>query len=71
MEPPAAEQKFTGLTFSRDTGRIALSRERMWKIRLALMEVATRKVASGDELQTLLGHYCWAALLRRPLLSIF
>ncbi|CAK0895683.1 unnamed protein product, partial [Prorocentrum cordatum] len=65
------ERTFTGITFERRSGRVGISPGRMWKIRLALQFVADRRSAPGGEIFSLLGHFTWAALLRRPLLSIF
>ncbi|CAK0869005.1 unnamed protein product [Prorocentrum cordatum] len=71
MEPPSDHQKFTGLIFDRESGRISLGRSRMWKIRQALLCQASQRYATGKELASLVGHFNWAALLRRPLLCIF
>ncbi|CAK0853843.1 unnamed protein product [Prorocentrum cordatum] len=65
------DQKFTGLNFDFETGRISVSRGRVWRLRLALLEVAERGYCSGDDMLSLLGHYTWAAILRRCLLSVF
>ena len=62
---------FTGLTFERFSGKISLSRHRIWLIRLALLYTADCKYASGDELMHLLGHFNWGVLLRRELLCLF
>ncbi|CAK0881152.1 unnamed protein product [Prorocentrum cordatum] len=71
MELPSEHQKFTGLIFDRESGRISLGRSRMWKIRQALLCQASQRYATGKELASLVGHFNWAALLRRPLLCIF
>ncbi|CAK0804483.1 unnamed protein product, partial [Prorocentrum cordatum] len=65
------EQKFTGLNFDFETGRISVSRGRIWRFRLALLEVAGRGYCSGDDMLSLLGHCAWAAILRRYLLCVF
>ncbi|CAK0842468.1 unnamed protein product, partial [Prorocentrum cordatum] len=64
-------QTFTGITFERRSGRAGISPGRMCKIRLALLFVADSRSATGGEIFSLLGHFTWAAPLRRPLLSIF
>ena len=51
------EQKFTGLNFDFETGGISVSQGRIWKLRLALLEVAERGFCSGDGMLSLLGHY--------------
>ncbi|CAK0837725.1 unnamed protein product, partial [Prorocentrum cordatum] len=70
MEPKDL-QTFTGITFERRSGPVGISPGRMWKVRLALLFVADRRSATGGEILSLLGHFTWAALLRRSLLSIF
>ncbi|CAK0870032.1 unnamed protein product, partial [Prorocentrum cordatum] len=70
MEPEDL-QTITGITFERRSGRVGISPGRMWKIRLALLFVADRRPATGGEFFSLLGRFTWAALLRRPHLSIF
>ncbi|CAK0801338.1 unnamed protein product, partial [Prorocentrum cordatum] len=70
VEALQASQKFTGLTFDQETATISLSPARLWRLRLGLRELADRGSCSGDDLQVL-GHFTWAALLRRGLLSIF
>ncbi|CAK0837915.1 unnamed protein product, partial [Prorocentrum cordatum] len=64
------DQKFTGLNFDFETGRISVSKGRVWRLRLALLEVAERGYCSGDDMLSPLGHYTWAAILRRCLLSV-
>ncbi|CAK0842885.1 unnamed protein product [Prorocentrum cordatum] len=70
LEEPTSEVKFTGLVFDQKAGAIRVSRERMWRARLAFLHVCDRGWASGDELMILVGRFTWAALLRRPLMSI-
>ncbi|CAK0831129.1 unnamed protein product, partial [Prorocentrum cordatum] len=65
------EHKFTVLNFDIETGRISASKGRIWKLRLALLEIAERGYCSGDDMLPLLGHYTWAAILRRCLLGVF
>ncbi|CAK0791906.1 unnamed protein product, partial [Prorocentrum cordatum] len=71
VEAAGSDTTFTGLSFEVASGKIRLSRSRTWKLRLALLHTASRGWASGDELRHLLGHWCWAAILRRELLSVF
>ncbi|CAK0817364.1 unnamed protein product [Prorocentrum cordatum] len=60
------DQKFTGLSFDFETGRISVSKGRIWRLLLALLEVAGRGYCSGDGVLSLLGHNAWAAILRWP-----
>jgi hypothetical protein len=70
-DEPELEQVFTGLTFHRDTGRITVARGRIWRLRLGLHQLAKRGFATGEEIGRVLGHFTWACLVRRCLLSIF
>ncbi|CAK0819692.1 unnamed protein product, partial [Prorocentrum cordatum] len=70
LEEPARGVKFTGLVFDQKAGAIRVPCERMWRVRLAFLHVCDRGWASGGELMVLAGHFTWAALLRRPLMSI-
>ncbi|CAK0852624.1 unnamed protein product, partial [Prorocentrum cordatum] len=70
MEPEDL-QTFTGITFERRSGRVGASAAQTWRGRLALLFVADRRSATGDEIFSLLGHFTWAALLRRTLLCMF
>ena len=40
-----------------------------WRLRLALKEVVSRRVISGQRLSRIIGHYTFRELLRRELLS--
>ncbi|CAK0825783.1 unnamed protein product, partial [Prorocentrum cordatum] len=71
MELPQDEQPFTGLIFEKGSGRISLSRSRIWRIRRAFQYAAEADKLTGVQMRMLLGHYTWAAMLRRPLLSVF
>jgi hypothetical protein len=52
-------QVFTGLCFERRSGRISLSTSRIWKLRLALLELLEVGWATGDQILRLLGHFTW------------
>ena len=67
---PSDEQGFTGLVFYRRSGRIAVSRSRAWRIRLAFLYAVSIGHLTGLELSKLVGHYTWSGLLRRPLLCV-
>ncbi|CAK0838344.1 unnamed protein product [Prorocentrum cordatum] len=71
MELPQDEQPFTRLIFEKGSGRISLSRSRIWRIRRAFQYAAEADKLTGVQMRMLLGHYTWAAMLRRPLLSVF
>ncbi|CAK0806131.1 unnamed protein product, partial [Prorocentrum cordatum] len=55
------DQNFTGLNFDFETGRTPVSKGRIWRLRLALLEVAERGYCSGDDMLSLLGHCTWVA----------
>ena len=65
------DHHFLGLDFDRKSGRISVSIERSWKIRLALLALAGAPRIYGPQLRKILGHFTWAVLLRREMLSIF
>lgn len=65
------DQIFAGLVFDRNTGRISVSASRIWHIRLALLHLVQCGHCSGDDLRQVLGHYNYAGILRRELLSVF
>ena len=65
------EQVFIGLCFGRQSCRLAVRYERLWRLRLAIKEVLRRRRLSGDALRCLLGHATWTGMVRRECLSIF
>ena len=65
------DQLFTGLVFDRSSGRISVAASRIWHIRLALLHLVHCGYCSGDDLRQVLGHYNYAGILRRELLSVF
>ena len=52
---PSDEQGFTGLVFYRRSGRIAVSRSRAWRIRLAFLHAVSTGQLTGLELSKLVG----------------
>ena len=64
-------QTFTGLDFRRSTAHISVTAQRLWKVRLCLQYVLRQGRISGVQLVRILGHFNWAALLGRELLSVF
>lgn len=50
-------------------GEIGLSVSRRWKLYVCIHPLPAKGVASGRDLQKVLGHLCFALLLRRDLLS--
>ncbi|CAK0905955.1 unnamed protein product [Prorocentrum cordatum] len=71
VEGPSDSQTFTGMEFDRTSGRISLSRERIWRLRAALLFAADQRYLTGRQMRRLVGHYTWSATLRRELLSVF
>ena len=70
LELSGKGQVFCGLEFDSETGRIRVPPARIWKLRLALLHVPEKGKITGSQLRRLVGHYMWAALLRRESLSI-
>ena len=71
VSPGAASSEFTGLSFDGERRVIRVSSKRIWRLRLAIDFALGTGKASGGEIRKLIGHFTWAALLRRCLLSIF
>lgn len=53
-----------------ESGRVAPSRERLWRVRLAIREILRRGAASGQQLERLIGHMTFISLCRREALSV-
>ena len=47
-----------------------MSWARVWRIRLAILHLLDKGVASGHDVQIIVGHITWAMLLRREALAI-
>ncbi|CAK0823926.1 unnamed protein product, partial [Prorocentrum cordatum] len=71
VERSGGLQKFTGLNFDVETGKISLGRGRLWRLRLGLLCAADQRHITGGDLRRLVGHFTWAALVRRELPAIF
>ena len=52
------------------SGRVAPAKDRLWRVRLAIREVLRRGVASGQQLERLVGHMTFISLCRREALSV-
>ena len=50
---------------------VTISDRRFWKIRDGLTWLLSRRRVSGKQLEILIGHCTWIALLRREVLAIF
>ena len=64
------ETKILGWQYD-NIGKFRPSRQRVWRVRLALRHLLKRGRASGQEIERLLGHITFIALGRRETLSIF
>ena len=64
------ETKILGWQYD-NMGKFRPSRQRVWRVRLALRHLLKRGRASGQEIERLLGHITFIALGRRETLSIF
>ena len=65
------DTKLLGWQIQGARGVISPTRERGWKLRLALPEIVRRGRASGRDIERLVGHATFVALLRREVLSVF
>ena len=70
LECEADSQTFTGLAFGRETGRVGVTHDRLWRLRLALLHVLSTKQVSGAQLRRLIGHVTWCGLIRRETFSL-
>ena len=53
-----------------DPARVALKPARLWKLRMALLEMVRRGRASSQLLEIIVGHFTWACMLARPALAV-
>ena len=60
---------FVGPQFDGNTHEVRLGWERIWRLRLGIGHLLSRGGCSGHQLEKLVGHITWAALLRRESLS--
>ena len=52
-------------------GRAAPTRKRAWRLKLATEELLKVGFATGVQMASLIGHFTFVFLLRRPCLSVF
>lgn len=69
VEQPCRRLEALGVLPDGERGEVRLAVRRRWKLYFGLHELLRRGVASGRDLQKVLGHLCFAFLLRRGLLS--
>ena len=60
-----------GWKFSEDKPEVVVTPRRLWKLRLATLELLKGGTASGHLLECILGHYTFVGLLCREFLSCF
>ena len=60
-----------GWAFSADHPMVSITGKRLWRIRLATLELLRGNRASGRTLERLVGHYTFAGLMQRGMLSVF
>ena len=60
-----------GWAFAASHPMVGLTNKRLWKLRLASLELMRQKRADGKLLERLVGHFTFAGLLQRGFLSIF
>ena len=71
VEEATSDIRLFGWQIDGIRGKVAPTRERGWRLRYALLEVCRRGRASGREIEKLVGHATFIALLRREILSVF
>ena len=60
-----------GWAFGEDHPTVGVTRKRLWRLRLATLELIMQGHASGKTIERLVGHFTFAGLLQRGLLSVF
>ena len=71
IENATSKTKLLGWQIDGLVGVIAPTSERGWRLRLALLELVRGGRASGKEVEKLIGHATFVALLRRESLAVF
>ena len=71
LEDATPETKLLGWSIEGARGVSSPTRERGWKLRLALLEICRRGRASGRDIERLVGHATFVALLGREIPSVF
>ena len=66
----ALHSTFAGLDFCGRRNTVRASLRRGWRLRFALDVVLSQAQLSGAQLEALLGHFTWSALVRREASSI-
>ncbi len=60
-----------GWNFDEHSPKVRVTNKRMWRLRLATLELLKRDRADGRLIEKLVGHFTFAGLLQRGLLSVF
>jgi hypothetical protein len=60
-----------GWKFGDNSAEVTMTPRRLWKLRLAVVELLSQGWATGKLLEKIVGHLTFASLLRRELLSCF
>ena len=60
-----------GWNFDEHSPKVKVTNKRMWRLRLATLELLKRDRADGRLIEKLVGHFTFAGLLQRSLLSVF
>ena len=66
---PSTEATFAGIEFDGIALRARVPLKRAWRSRLAFDFILESGEVSGCELEVVVGHFTWAALARREVLS--
>ena len=70
-EPAATVIEALGVELDGERHRVRLSSSRYWRLDSALRWALSRRTLRGDQLEVLLGHCTFAAMVDRSLLSVF
>lgn len=64
------EQIFVGLRVDGGPGNTSIVERKVWRLRFAALHLLRRGRASGAQMRHVLGHFTWAAMMRRECLSL-
>eukprot|EP00959_Pyramimonas_sp_CCMP1952_P195104 4079823-Pyramimonas_sp.AAC.1 len=67
LEEGSTDCAFLGMELSGGI-RSSIKRRNIWRLRLGIEELISRRCCSGAMLQVLVGHITWACLLKREAL---
>eukprot|EP00971_Amphidinium_carterae_P273985 5437870-Amphidinium_carterae.1 len=65
IEAPSTQSQVLGWCFDGEAGVVGPTANRAWKLFLALQELEKHPEVSGQQLQRVIGHFTFLALMKR------